>query len=198
LGKKEETTEKIINAALIEFGTKGYELASTNNIYKAAGVSKGVIFLYFNSKAELYYQVFKYSLSKLIEDMNKLDLDHIEDIFEKILAVTFWKLEYFAERPNDSKILVEAVSKPPKEIAAKIINHYDQLTVLSLSNFFNNINIEKFSDEYTREEVIKFVQIALNGIQGTYIRDNVTVEYLKSIKDECLKFLKTILKGMEK
>ena len=42
--KKERSFERrdeLINAALIEFGDKGYENASLNNILKEAGISKG-------------------------------------------------------------------------------------------------------------------------------------------------------------
>ena len=42
--KKEKSFERLnelINAALIEFGDKGYDNASLNNILREAGISKG-------------------------------------------------------------------------------------------------------------------------------------------------------------
>lgn len=39
-----EKRERIINAALKEFAQKGYDKASTNEIIKEAGISKGSLF----------------------------------------------------------------------------------------------------------------------------------------------------------
>jgi AcrR family transcriptional regulator len=64
LEKAKSTKDKILEAALIEFGTKGYKDASTNQIYPLASVSKGAIFKIFGSKANLFYEVFSLSLTK--------------------------------------------------------------------------------------------------------------------------------------
>lgn len=54
IGLKEGKRDAIINAALVEFALKGYDLASTNEIVKAAGISKGALFHYFSSKKDLF------------------------------------------------------------------------------------------------------------------------------------------------
>lgn len=46
--------EKIINAALKEFGTFGYAQASTNHICEQYNISKGLLFYYFQNKEQLY------------------------------------------------------------------------------------------------------------------------------------------------
>lgn len=45
-----EKQDRILNAALKEFAQKGYQNASTNEIVKEAGISKGLLFHYFNNK----------------------------------------------------------------------------------------------------------------------------------------------------
>ncbi|MEM5780278.1 MAG: TetR/AcrR family transcriptional regulator, partial [Lawsonibacter sp.] len=54
IGLKQEKRDVIINAALTEFAAKGYDLASTNGMVKAAGISKGALFHYFASKKDLF------------------------------------------------------------------------------------------------------------------------------------------------
>lgn len=196
--KKEDAIKRIMNAALIEFGSKGYELASTNTIYKSAGVSKGAIFLYFNSKANLYYEVFKLHLNNFIDEMSKVDLKGKEDFFDKIMEITLWKLKYFSTRTHESKVFIEAMTNPPKEIADKILSHYDEITKLSLNNILMDIDMNLFSSEYTKEEVIRYIQLALNGLQHSLVGVNVTLEYLDSIRDDSIKYLKTLMKGLKK
>ena len=46
--------EELIKAALIEFGDKGYENASLNNILKEAGISKGTFYYHFKNRRIIY------------------------------------------------------------------------------------------------------------------------------------------------
>ncbi len=78
-GLKEDKRDSIINAALTEFATKGYELASTNEMVKAAGISKGALFHYFASKKELFLflcdYVFKVVSQEFYEQIGHCDGD---------------------------------------------------------------------------------------------------------------------------
>ena len=47
LNLKPEKQEKILEVAIREFADKGFEKSSTNEIVKGAGISKGILFHYF-------------------------------------------------------------------------------------------------------------------------------------------------------
>lgn len=68
--KKEEKTrltrEKIIEAAVAEFGTKGYENANINSI-SDSGISKGLIYHNFAGKDELYLECLKICFAEITE-----------------------------------------------------------------------------------------------------------------------------------
>lgn len=58
----ELTLEKIIRAAELTFGSKGYYHSSINDIASAAKVAPGTIYIYFNDKYTLYcYLLLQYS-----------------------------------------------------------------------------------------------------------------------------------------
>ena len=59
---KKEKQDRMINAALKVFALKGYEHASTDDIVKEAGISKGLLFHYFISKLGLYSFIYDYSV----------------------------------------------------------------------------------------------------------------------------------------
>jgi AcrR family transcriptional regulator len=50
--------ERLLDAAMKEFGTHGYELASINRILEAASFSKGSFYYYFEDKLDLAVTVF--------------------------------------------------------------------------------------------------------------------------------------------
>lgn len=49
-----ELRARILGAACAEFSARGYEEASLNAIIEQAGISKGVLYYYFNDKTDLY------------------------------------------------------------------------------------------------------------------------------------------------
>lgn len=59
---KKEKQDRMINAALKIFSMRGYQFASTDDIVKEAGISKGLLFHYFGSKSGLYSFIYDYSV----------------------------------------------------------------------------------------------------------------------------------------
>ena len=59
----------MINAALKIFAENGFRRASTDEMVKEAGISKGLLFHYFISKTGLYQFVFDYSVKYLTMEM---------------------------------------------------------------------------------------------------------------------------------
>ena len=63
--KTELTVSKILEAAIEEFGTKGYNGGTINNICKK-GINKGLVYHNFKDKDELYLTCLKESCEKLV------------------------------------------------------------------------------------------------------------------------------------
>ncbi len=59
---KKEKQDRMINAALKVFALQGYRHASTDDIVREAGISKGLLFHYFGSKIGVYSFVYDYSV----------------------------------------------------------------------------------------------------------------------------------------
>ena len=61
----EQTKEKIINAARLEFAANGYDGASITSIARNVGIAPSAIYHYFQSKEKLYTEVFKQTSSTI-------------------------------------------------------------------------------------------------------------------------------------
>ena len=60
-----EKQEKVFQAAVSEFASKGYRNASMNSLVKTAGISKGSIFQYFRSKRNLFDAVLEIAVQQV-------------------------------------------------------------------------------------------------------------------------------------
>lgn len=69
--QKQEKQDRIINAALKVFAQSNYRHASTDDIVKGAGISKGLLFHYFTSKLGLYEFLFDYSVRFMLLELSR-------------------------------------------------------------------------------------------------------------------------------
>jgi len=198
MSKKQLTTEKIIQAAMDEFSEKGYENSSTNVISETAGISKGLIFKYFSSKKGLYLFLIDWGVKKMLSEMEKSDLPKKGDPFEKIIEIILWKGLFASQYPRETKLLLEGISNPPKGMESEIQSSLEGLREFSLNSFFSQIDFTRFSEEYSREDVLRNISYAIEGLQAATLRKGLTLETLQSVKDSSINFLKIVIKGMEK
>jgi len=99
-GLKIEKRDRIINAALDEFAKVGFEKGSTNNIIKAAGISKGSLFHYFNDKQELYDYLIDFTFTNIVTKIkNDLNWDN-RDLIERIREIGEIKLVFLENYPS--------------------------------------------------------------------------------------------------
>lgn len=67
-----ETKIKLLEASIDEFAEKGYNDASLNAIIKAASISKGSLYYYFDDKEDLYVTTLKEGVANLGADLEAI------------------------------------------------------------------------------------------------------------------------------
>lgn len=98
--------ERVLEAAMREFGEHGYSTGSLNAIAREAGIAKGSLFQYFNDKLEFFAYVCDETSRRIREAMEermaRLDLDQSIDgwLFDVLCEWT----EYMAEHPLERSV----------------------------------------------------------------------------------------------
>ena len=70
--RKDERPGEIVAAALEVFAEKGFALAKLDEVARRAGVSKGALYLYFDTKEDLFRAVVREAISPNIEGMRAM------------------------------------------------------------------------------------------------------------------------------
>lgn len=103
----EATRKKLLAAAEIEFGSKGFPAASVSSITQRADVGQGTFYLYFHSKEQVF--------ATLVRGINAEQCAQIAALAETISAapeaerrVAALLLELVAQAPGRHRILTEA------------------------------------------------------------------------------------------
>lgn len=190
--------DRILRSALHEFGTKGYNLSSTNTIAANAKVSKGLIFKKFKSKAELFYAVYDMELEKFMDAYRHFQKIKSNDVYEQIIDIIIWKGQYTSEHSEAANVLLEGIANPPNAIKDQLLHSLIVLRELSIASLFSQINRDNLREDISQETFERTLNLAIAGLQATYVNKNVNYEMLNSIKNESIEFLKIIIRGMEK
>ena len=165
-----EKEDIIYEKALKEFAVNGYDKASTNTIVKEAGISKGALFKYFGSKANLYI----YVVDRAIATLDKLILGNLEnlpsDMFERIAYLTKVKVTVSMKYTLESSILVNSMSVEDEEIKKyineKIAYYYGMLGKV----FTEGIDYSRFKDYANPQKVYEILSYISEGLCNKFIK----------------------------
>jgi len=90
---KETRPQELLDAALALFVEKGFAATRSEEVARAAGVSKGTLYLYYPSKEELFKAVVRQNLSSLIAEGQEM-VDCFEGTTSDLLVAlmrTWWE-----------------------------------------------------------------------------------------------------------
>lgn len=113
----DKTKEKIINAALKEFGKKGYNGATINSIVNDAGVSDSSWLRKFGTKKILFEEVLIKNNEKIMKDLDSMIInnefdasrDFLENLIRNLVKLTENNYEYFYLSINEDSNVSEKV-----------------------------------------------------------------------------------------
>ena len=111
--RKEDRPQEITEAALAAFAEKGYAATRVDDVARRAGVSKGLLYLYFKTKEELFKAVIRSFVVPRIEALTDI-IDRSELSSEEFLRGPF--LEFVKTLPGSPiSILVRLmIAEGPK------------------------------------------------------------------------------------
>ncbi len=123
--RPDDRAPEIARAALNLFVTKGFAATKLEDVARAAGVSKGLPYLYFKNKEELFKAVIVEAIGGPLVRANEL-VDSFEGTTEELLRLLVAKFRAFAESPLGGVIkliLAEAGNFP--DVAQFYCSHFD-------------------------------------------------------------------------
>lgn len=193
--------ERIINAAIKEFSLYPYDRASTNNIVKNAGISKGLLFHYFGNKRELYERLIGFVLNKLFTKITtQIDWDE-RDIFERIKATVLIKMKVGQTYPNMFefivKVLLDTHTSNIEDV--KILYEKYGIDIQNLLGdiYTKNIDFSVFRDPQTVSKCINIIRWTMERYAEEWLLkiDTINGVNYSEIGEELDAYV-TILRGL--
>lgn len=166
--------KQILDGAMEEFSKYGYKKTSVEDIAKSAGISKSMVFYYFNTKLDLYNYLIIYSLNYIIEKYDNL--------YSELKKLDY--LERYSEIAK-SKLITLAEEKPLFNFSGSLYLDTDNIEMkeeaLELFNKVNNIfdsyqeimNYEvknsKLRTDIKKENALQYINWVMDGFSNYMI-----------------------------
>src|SRR5580704_16819187 len=100
---REKSREKILAASLELFANKGYDATSIDSIAKKAGISKGLVYNYFDSKKSILLAIFGDAM-KIGEDIMEAQ-KKVKDTLQRKKTVIEMTFDMIKHQPEYVKLL---------------------------------------------------------------------------------------------
>lgn len=170
---RQQSIQKILDAAYILIAQNGYESTSISQIAKKAGISKGLLYNYFSSKEEMLSVLVNNAMNEGDAMLSEIDSSNPK---ETLRALLNWYFDDLTARPDHWKLMTELTFKIQKFefIHAIFINKMNEY-VAFLEKLLKSIGVPHPNEE-ARVLVSLFDGI---GVHYLVMREDYPIETMK-------------------
>ena len=192
---KKEKQDRMINAALKIFAENGYKRASTDDIVKEAGISKGLLFHYFESKIGLFEFLFDYSAKFLMLELSGLSNGQESDYFTVCRQLIGTKVQIMRNYPYLCLFLSKAAEEKTSDFSVDLYEKIGAYREFEAS-FFKKVKQSSFSEHADYNKVKTLIDYTIQGTmerefkEGTFETDKYyeeVIAYLEMMRMLCYK-----------
>ena len=183
---KKEKQDRMINASLKMFAENGFERASTDDIVKEAGISKGLLFHYFISKQGLYEFLFDYSTKFMTLETGSLVSSKETDYFLIYKQITNARAQIMRNYPYMYLFLVSALKEKGDNLNVEIMQKISDYR-LTVEGYFSNVKWNVEHMKYDHKKIMAISEFTLQGLlekevsQGTFEVEQYVKEAMEYI-----------------
>ncbi len=174
-----EKQNRILNAAMAEFKRKGFRKASTNEIVRQAGISKGSLFHYFSTKQALFEYLYRHNLQLFSEQLLPR-LDNLpSDVLERWSAVAMLKMKLVTQYPLIFDFMLAATMEEDGEVQAFLAGVQTGFTKDFHARIHEGIDLDKFREGLNLPQALEIIWWTLEGF-AKKLQETARLEDLRS------------------
>ena len=169
--RKEDRPAEITKAALAAFAEKGYAATRVDEVAKRAGVSKGLLYLYFKTKEDLFKAVIRSFLSPRIDALIS-NIEETELSAEEFLRGPF--LAFARSLPRSpAKILVRLMIAEGPRHPDLIAWYWDNVVSRALAALHSLIERGVDNGEFRESALNEFPQLLVTPVLFSVVWLNI-------------------------
>ena len=195
--KEHQLKNELIKAGFKAFAKQDFKKVSTNEIVKAANVSKGLLFHYFDNKESFYFTLYEMAWQVVHRDIFMAFPFENRDLFERLKYLIITKSTSLQNHKVIAMFLKRVHMNTDENFIAKRLKIYNNFTIKNYKRLFENIDETKFRNAEYLDEIYKIVTWTFNRItseweKNHYDKDNDdAIRILEQELTHYIEFFKT-------
>ena len=192
---KRDKQDRIINAGLKVFAKHGYRHATTDDIVKEAGISKGLLFHYFTNKVGVYVFLMDYSVRFLLLELSRTVKTDTKNYFELLKQMESGKLAVLKNYPYMQAFLDKAFEEVCLE-ALEECEEQKEVYRSKIEEYYKQVAEQKFKHHVTFDKMQTLFGYIIKGITAEnmaldtmqpelmYVRSCEYIDMMRGVYDE--------------
>lgn len=167
---KKDKQDRMINGALKVFAMQGYRHASTDEIVKEAGISKGLLFHYFESKLGLYTFIYDYSVRFVSLELRASVDPLTTELFEWMKQMEQGKMHAMRAYPYMQQFLNRAMTENVSEALLAVEGKRRQLQQ-TYEQWERQVDMSRLPLGVDGEKLRKMLDLTIKGLMTERLED---------------------------
>ncbi|MCL2369798.1 MAG: TetR/AcrR family transcriptional regulator [Firmicutes bacterium] len=174
--------ERIINAAMDEF-RYGYKKGSTDAIVKKAGISKGLLFHYFDNKENLYKYLTEFALNLMQKEYYEMEYwdSSKGDILDDVVQIIGHNNDILKKHPHIYNFLSGLYANTDDKIGTDIWELFNQKKAEMMRLLYEHCDKSLFKDGIDTQKIFDIIFWAAEGFANNYMDTNQ--DYIDKLKE---------------
>ena len=168
---KKEKQDRMINAALKIFAINGYRHASTDDIVREAGISKGLLFHYFVNKLGVYQFVYDYSVRYMALELSTYVNSREKNLFEIVKQTQGARLNAMRGYPYMQQFLERSYFEDVSEVL-EIIGDKREILTKAYQEIYQRIQFDSLPKSVDGRKLFQLLSHAAEGLINEHFQNN--------------------------
>lgn len=168
---KKEKQDRMINGALKVFAQQGYRHASTDDIVREAGISKGLLFHYFGSKLGVYTFVYDYSVRYMTLELSSCVDNKCKELFALMKQVETAHMHAMRGYPYMQQFLARSMTEDVSEVLLAIEEKKDLLTD-TYDYIWSRVDYSPLPENVNGEMLRKMMDFSIKGLMAERLQND--------------------------
>jgi len=194
--------QKILDEAVKVFAKSNFYQAKTEEIAHNAGVSKGIVFHYFETKENLYLQTLYYTLDVIGKFMLEVPWPDGE-LIEVIVWSNTRKWLAAEKYPDMTKLLISAMGSVPENIQNLFIKKVTEYEEIGFGILNESVKKIPLKENVERSDVVCLINQLMRVVYNDVLlylkmHSNAQIDELSFLRDRTIKMLELVQGGFRK
>lgn len=165
--KTQQTRERILTAAFVEFAAKGYEAASINAICAESQIPKGLFYYNFKGKDDLYLQCIKRCYNQMTEYFRSQERTG-QNAQETLKMLLVLRQQFFRDHPHHANLFFRSLLQPPKHLLSELKDARQNFDAFYVDRYRNTLSALPLREGITEKMALEYFTIFMEMFNGYF------------------------------